>query len=82
MYSVCKWTAELEEGANCKMWSGITIHGKIMTRMVSISASCACKNKSFLPCSRMSKSLKKVRHEMWFDGENHSSMSNIHGTPF
>lgn len=52
------------------MWSRITIYEKILTRMISISASCACKNKSLVPCSRMSKPLKKVKLEMWFDGEN------------
>jgi hypothetical protein len=30
----------------------------------------------------MSKPLKKVRREMWFDGENESSVWNVYGTPF
>jgi len=44
-----------------------------MTRMVSMSASCACKNKILFPYSRMSEPLKKVGLDMWFDGENESS---------
>jgi hypothetical protein len=60
------------------MWSRMTTYGKIMARMVSVSASCACKNKSLVSCSRMSKPLKK----MWFDSENYLSMWNVYGKPF
>jgi hypothetical protein len=30
----------------------------------------------------MSKPLKKVKLEMWFGGENESSMWHVYGTPF
>ena len=55
---------------------------EILWQEWSLSASCACKIKSLVTCSRTSKPLKKVRLEMWFDGENESSMWNVYGTPF
>jgi hypothetical protein len=64
------------------MYSRITIYGMVLTRMAISSASCACKNKSLVLCSRLSKPLKKVRLEMWFDGENELPMWNVFGTPF
>jgi hypothetical protein len=44
----------------------------VPARTGSHFTSCACKMKSYLVLKTVSKSLKKARLEMWFDGQNES----------
>jgi len=63
---VCACTAVSESDKNAtvgsKMYSGIDSENKISI----IHFGC----KQFLSCSRMSRLLKQVRLELWFDGES------------
>ena len=70
-YSDCKWTAEQERDENSKMWDGrFSTYGMATAKMSSLSMSCAFKKVWCHMLKNVTKSLNKVRFQMWFNGEN------------
>lgn len=66
-YTAYKQTAEMEKSANSKNIVRISLYG--IVRAAAFSSSTRCTYIKYFVFENMSKSLKKLKLETWFDGE-------------